>query len=137
MRTRLTLQPHQDGAKELRKQYGDRLVCVRYRYDETTKQRWKTVELIVEENDWEPPPPQWPEETVVALQVAAQERAMRQQVKAAGGKWNPREVVWELPYGQVVALGLTARIVSTAAEAKRNDHLLIDGAGHEWPSTNR
>ena len=51
MRTRLTLHPNQDGAKQLRDRYGDRLVCVRYRYDETKKQRWKTVELIIEKSD--------------------------------------------------------------------------------------
>ena len=54
MRTRLTLQPHQDGAKQLFAEYGERLVCVRYRYDERRKRRLKTVELIVEESAWEP-----------------------------------------------------------------------------------
>jgi hypothetical protein len=71
MRTRLTLQPHQDGARQLRERYGERLVCVRYRYDETTKERWKTVELIIEKSAWEPPQPQWQVDTLVALQVAA------------------------------------------------------------------
>ena|SRR4051794_17374597 len=118
MRTRLTLHPHQDGAKQLRAQYGERLVCVRYRYDETKKQRWKTVELIIEKSEWEPPTLMRQDDTIVALQVTAREREVRQQVKAAGGKWNPREVVWELPYGQVVALGLTGRIVTKAAGRK-------------------
>lgn len=127
MRTRLTLHPDQDGAKQLRDRYGDRLVCVRYRYDETKKQRWKTVELIIEQSVWEPPKPTWQADTLVALRVTAQEREVRQQVKAAGGKWNSREVVWELPYGQVVTLGLTARIVTKRDERKREAHLQIDG----------
>jgi hypothetical protein len=118
MRTRLTLHPHQDGAKQLRDRYGERLVCVRYRYDETKKQRWKTVELIIEKSEWEPPPLIRQDDTIVALQVTAREREVRQQVKAAGGKWNPRELVWELPYGQVVALGLTGRIVAKATGRK-------------------
>lgn len=54
MRTRLTLHPSQRGARQLFAQYGDRLLCVRYRYDEQQKKRFKTVELIVEESDWEP-----------------------------------------------------------------------------------
>lgn len=137
MRTRLTLQPHQDGAKELREQYGERLVCVRYRYDEATKERWKTVELIIEKCAWEPSQPKWQNDTVVTLQVAGSERDVRQRVKTAGGKWNPKEVVWELPYGQVVALGLTARIVAKAGAGGSNGHLLIEGDGHERPSTNR
>ena len=137
MRTRLTLPPNQDGAKHLREQYGDRLVCVRYRYDETKKRRWKTVELIVEESDWAPPMPRQQEDIIVAIEVTVQERAVRQQVKAAGGKWNPRGVVWELPYGQVVALGLTDRIVTNAEEWKQGAHLQIDGARKESPSIYR
>jgi hypothetical protein len=137
MRTRLTLHPHQDGAKQLRERYGERLVGVRYRYDETTKERWKTVELSVEKSTWEPPKPQWQAHTLVALQVAAQEREVRHRVKAAGGKWNPKEVVWELPYGQVVALGLTTRIVTKREEQEREAHLPIDGPEREPPSTDR
>jgi hypothetical protein len=36
-RTCLTLPPGQDGAKQMRVQYGDPLVCARYRYDERQK----------------------------------------------------------------------------------------------------
>jgi hypothetical protein len=111
-------------------------VCVRYRYDETTKERWKTVELIIEKSNWEPPP-RWRDDTRVAIQVAAPEREVRRQVKAVGGKWNPKEVVWELSYGQVVALGLTARIVTKADDGEKDSHLPIDGAEREDPSTYR
>ena len=34
--------------------YGDRLVCVRYRYDAQRTMRLKTVEIIVAERDWQP-----------------------------------------------------------------------------------
>ena len=34
MRTRLILKPGQRGTKKLGAKYGDRLLCVRYRYDE-------------------------------------------------------------------------------------------------------
>ena len=137
MRTRLTLHPDQDGAKQLRDRYGERLVCVRYRYDETKKQRWKTVELIIEKREWEPLMPRGQADTLVAIQVAAQEREVRQQVKAAGGKWNPREVVWELPYGQVVALGLTDRLVPKGGGGDKEAHPYIDGAGSAHSSTYR
>jgi hypothetical protein len=121
----------------LREQYGEQLVCVRYRYDETTKQRWKTVELIIEQSAWEPPTAQRPDDARVALRVAASERDVRQQVKAVGGKWNPKAVVWELPYGQVVALGLVERIVATADDGEKDSHLLVDGAERAQPSTYR
>lgn len=48
METRLHLKPGQNGTKRLVQKYGDRLVCVRYRYDEVSGQRHKTVELIEE-----------------------------------------------------------------------------------------
>lgn len=137
MRTRLTLQPHQDGAKQLRDQYGERLVCVRYRYDEKKKQRWKIVELIIEKSEWKPPPPKRREDAMVAIQVAAQEREIRQQVKAAGGKWNPKDVVWELSYGKVMTLGLMDRIVSRGDGWEKESHLHIDRTEREHPSPYR
>ena len=62
---------------------------------------------------------------------------MQQRVKDAGGKWNPKEAVWELPYGQVVALGLTARIVTKRDDREREASLHIDGTEREPPSTDR
>lgn len=47
MRTRLIRQPGQPGTKRLVEQYGAKLVCVRYRYDEPSGKRYKTAELIV------------------------------------------------------------------------------------------
>ena len=48
-RVRLHLKPGQKGTKQLLAQYGDRLICVRYRYDAQRKKRFKTVELVVAE----------------------------------------------------------------------------------------
>ncbi len=42
LRVRLHLKPGQKGTKQLVTQYGDRLVCVRYRYDAQRKKRLKT-----------------------------------------------------------------------------------------------
>jgi hypothetical protein len=55
MRTRLTVRPGHPGARHLTEIYGERLVCVRYRYDPVTRRRYKTVELIVAELRWDPP----------------------------------------------------------------------------------
>ncbi|MGC8801922.1 MAG: hypothetical protein C0184_10215 [Chloroflexus aggregans] len=54
MRTRLKLKPGQRGTKKLQALYGDRLICVRYRYDAENGRRLKTIELIVEEKAWMP-----------------------------------------------------------------------------------
>ena len=52
MITRVNLKPGQKGTKRLPEQYGDALVCVRYRYDAKTHKQYKTVEIIVSENEW-------------------------------------------------------------------------------------
>jgi hypothetical protein len=49
---RLHLRPGQRGTKQLLAQYGDRLICVRHRYDAQRRKRLKTVELLVAERDW-------------------------------------------------------------------------------------
>ena len=107
MRTRLILKPGQNGTKEMVDKYGDRLVCVRYRYDAVQNKRYKTVEIIVDEVDWEPTPR--PDE-LVAIKLAYGELALREKVKAAGGRWNPTRQVWELPYIEVLNLSLENRM---------------------------
>ncbi|MGH8065276.1 MAG: hypothetical protein ACRERE_08570 [Candidatus Entotheonellia bacterium] len=111
MRTRLKLNPGQRGTKKLLTQDGDRLVCVRYRYDAKQKKRFKTVELIVEEIAWEPKARRMADATLVRIQVALPEVEVRRQVKHAGGRWDSPRRVWKLRYDWVIALGLEGRIV--------------------------
>ncbi len=80
----------------------------------------ETVELIVAEWAWEPPAPRIPADQLVALRIGFAEVALRERVKQAGGKWNPRRKVWELCYGHVVALNLEARIVEYEATTSRD-----------------
>ena len=115
MRTSTTVQPGHRGAKKFLAQYGDRLVCVRYRSGEQRRTRCKTVELIVEEWPWTPPPPRRTEESVVLVKVGFSERVLRQQVKEAGGIWNPDKQAWELRYDRALALGLRKRIREDAS----------------------
>ena len=49
------LKPGQDGTKRLVDQYGDKLLCVRYRYDEIRGVKLKTVEIIVDEKPLQTP----------------------------------------------------------------------------------
>jgi hypothetical protein len=111
MRTRLKLNPGQRGTKKLLAQYGDQLVCVRYRYDAEQKKRFKTVELIVDEIAWEPKARRIAGDTLVRIRVTLPEVEVRRQVKQVGGRWDPKRRVWELRYDRVIALGLEARIV--------------------------
>lgn len=54
MRVRLVRRPGQHGTRAYVERYGNRLVCVRYRYDTAAGRRYKTVEIIVEEAPWAP-----------------------------------------------------------------------------------
>ena len=112
MHIRKTFQPQQDGAKKLLAQYGEQLICVRYRYDDKRQKRFKTVEIVVEEEPWTPPQRPTPRERVVALRIAVTEGNTRRQVKAAGGMWHSQHQLWYLRHDRVVALGLASRIVS-------------------------
>jgi hypothetical protein len=113
MRVRLHLKPGQRGTKQLLEQYGDQLICVRYRYDPERRKRFKTVELVVSERDWPPlaPAPAFAPDDRVAVPVAYGELDLRHRVKQAGGRWNPERKVWELRYDRAIALGLGRRIV--------------------------
>lgn len=105
------LRPGQAGTKKLFAEYGEKLVCVRYRYDAANKRRIKTVELIIEETPWQPPPAKIPLNRIMQVKINYDEIALRTQVKAAGGKWNRDKQAWELPYQEVLRLGLVERIV--------------------------
>jgi hypothetical protein len=102
MKTRLVLKPGQKGTKQLSDKYGDALFCIRFRYDEKAGKRLKTVELIVEEAGWMPPPPKYQPEALVALRIEAANMPLRAKVKAAGGKWFPEELLWYVRYGAIV-----------------------------------
>ena len=109
MEVRVTLRPGQRGTKKLVERFGDRLICVRYRYDPTGNRRVTTVELVVDESPWKPSAPA-NEGEAVALRVNYHESALRQKIKQAGGHWNAERRVWLLPLGRVRALGLMDRI---------------------------
>jgi len=115
------MKPGQNGTEKLADKYGDRLVCVRYRYDPAAARRYTTVELI--EDDV--PTPEAPivdapgtvsrDTQLLGVRVEYWENELRERVKAAGGIWRPRQKLWELRYADVVALGLESRLVAREA----------------------
>ena len=130
---RLTLKPGQKGTQQLVATYGERLVCVRYRYDPGRKKRFKTVEIIVGERDWEPPRPRMADDQLVGVRVAFEEVEVRARVKQAGGTWDRPRRVWQLAYGDAVALGLRDRVIADPASTcgcpgSRRKHLPADAA---------
>jgi hypothetical protein len=118
MKTRLRLKPGQNGTRKLVRQYGDRLVCVRYRYDERTQRRYKTAEIIVDEVPWKPggqrPAVTRDKYSPVWVRIRFEERELRERVKAAGAHWDPDRLLWMMPLNMAQDLGLENRIIRDA-----------------------
>ncbi len=112
MEARVTLRPGKRGTIKWMNQYGERLVCVRYRYDPDGGRRLTTVELIVDESPWDGRP-KANDDRRVDVKVRYDETGLRQQVKQAGGIWRPDRRVWTLPFKKVRVLGLEGRIVAS------------------------
>ena len=108
---RSTRRPGQPGTKRLVAEYGDRLVCVRYRYDPVQGRRYKTIELIVSEGPWQPPDAYRPDD-LVWVQIYFREGHLQTRARAVGGRWDPSLKLWRLRYCAVKALGLVDRIVA-------------------------
>lgn len=111
MKSDTHLKPGQKGTKRLLEQYGDKLLCVRYRYDEKRQVRIKTVEIIVSES----PSAQslrYRDRDIVNVIVPYAKTALRDKLKAAGGRWNPNEKLWQVSFGAIRDhTELTERIV--------------------------
>jgi hypothetical protein len=117
MTTRLKLKAGQRGTKKFVEMYGDALVCVRYRYDEETCTRVKTVEIVVETKDWIPPPPKFATDEVVPVRITFAEKRLMRAARAVGGCWDPEEKLWFIPYGKIKGTSLEKHIVLDAFEA--------------------
>ena len=112
MTARVKLKPGQKGTKSLVEKYGDALLCVRYRYDEKSGTRSKTVELIVEKKPWTPALPRFKDETLVPVRIEFDDMLLREQAKAAKGKWNPKERAWYIQFGRIKGTDLEKFIIS-------------------------
>ena len=104
------LKPGQPGTKRLLEQYGEQLICVWYRYDAGTCKRVKTVEIVIEENEWLPPAQRFSADEVVWLRTGFVDRSRQQQLRAAGGKWDSQRCIWLISYDAAVKLGLAAHV---------------------------
>jgi hypothetical protein len=115
MKTRLKLMPGQKGTKSLVDVYGDALFCVRYRYDEESNTRVKTVEIVVGKKSWVPPQPKFPDDMNVPVRIAFAESRLKNLAKEAGGRWNPEKRVWLIPFGKIKGTALEKHIILDAA----------------------
>ena len=115
METRLTRRPGQGGTKKLVQRFGERLVCVRYRYDEEKRCRHKTVELIMESVPWDPSArrPRRQDEEMIAVRIGYPESELRERAKRLGALWRPAHKLWEITWRDAKRLGIADRIAST------------------------
>lgn len=115
------LRPGQPGTKRLQRQFGDRLLFVRYRHDAKSDRRFTTVELIIDEG---PRATRTPLERRlfprpnqrVHVRIGYDETGLRSKVKAAGGTWDPKRHAWILPYAVAADLRLADRILGDAPD---------------------
>ncbi len=126
MRTLKTLKPGQKGTKDLLTRHGASLLLVRYRYDDDTRERLKTVELVVERRSREHEAKCPGSRKVgnhagvasrrrVALSIGWRERDLQRRVKSAGGKWDPVRRVRMLRRDVAKRLELLDRVVGGGA----------------------
>ena len=100
-----TLRPGAPGTRRLVRDWGDRLVSVRYRYSESPPLRFTTVEIVVAAADWKPTPSRQ-----VLVDVKSWEPELRARVRTAGGEWIPKAMRWRMRYDKATSLGLADRI---------------------------
>jgi len=110
--TRLTLRPGQSGTKKLVERYGERLVRVRYLYDEDHGRRLKTVELVVESVPWRPRPRHLRrrDDEIVAVRIAWAETDLRERARRLGAVWRPAQKLWEMTWVSAKRLGIADRV---------------------------
>jgi hypothetical protein len=119
--TRAVFKPGQKGTKKLVEQYGERLVCVRYRYDYQQKKRFKTIELVIDEDHWVPPP-RHPDDTrpktkqsfstrLVGVQIGWDEKDLQERIREIGGRWSRQDKLWYALEYRVRQAGLDYRMV--------------------------
>ncbi len=100
------------GTKKMVEKYGNRLLCVRYIYDVVRGIKIKTVELIEEQRPWKAGQHHIPPNKIMHLRVEYGEVKIGQLIKSCGGRWNKLAGYWELPYREVISLGLDNRIIN-------------------------
>ncbi len=102
------LEAGQDGTKKLVRQFGQQLVCVRYRQDRTAGRRYTTVEIVV---DAGPMPEDQRSKRALMVRLRPMETELRQAVVAAGGLWDPRRRAWQLKKSAIQQLKLQDRVL--------------------------
>lgn len=119
-----TMRPGVPGTKRLQRKYKDKLITVRYRKKLGENKLYTTVELIVDERDYEPGvnyrlANAQKHNALVPIKIAFDEVELRERVKQAGGKWHMEDKVWLMPLSRVNEMRLSDRIVERDVDKYR------------------
>ena len=106
LRVTKTLEPDQAGAIRLARQYGDALLCVRYRQDPKGVTRYTTVELIVDRATIAARSTR-----IVGVRIQFGEKDLGIRARNAGAKWDKEAKLWRMPLAVACALGMADRVV--------------------------
>lgn len=125
-----TLKPGAQGTARLLREYGERLVCVRYRLERANAKHVTTVELTVDERDapggfYRMAESKPKHKQQVHVRIGFHENDPRAKAKAANGRWDPERRGWSLPYHRVQEMGVEAAIMEEEVPRYRN----IPGTG--------
>ncbi|HEX7613665.1 MAG TPA: hypothetical protein VF554_00165 [Thermoanaerobaculia bacterium] len=108
---RKTMGPGQKGTRRFLRDWGDRLVCVRYRFDPARKIRYTTVELVASvARPWAPPFRPRPD-ALVYLRVDRDDWKALRKVREARAWWDGERGLWRLRYDVAERMRLRNRIV--------------------------
>jgi hypothetical protein len=103
------LKAGEPGTRKLVEEYGERLIYVRYRYDEEHHLRVKTAEIVVETREWNPartPPPVVDALDYIYVRFDARDRKTKTAVKRLGGYWDPHANAWRITRAAATLLDL-------------------------------
>ncbi|MEW6679014.1 MAG: hypothetical protein AB1421_13945 [Pseudomonadota bacterium] len=102
----------QPGTQRYLAQYGESLLCVRYRQSGDGK-RYTTVELLVEERVRLPQTRNvtLAPNALVAVKIDYPQSELRTRAKASGARWDATRKAWIMPMTTAHELGLTERII--------------------------
>lgn len=109
---RMKLSAGHPGSRRYHQQFGDALVCVRYRIHPQTAKRYTTVEIVVDERQF-PTPAQANSlgmDEIVAVGISIQETRLWNKVQQAGARWDDGRQAWLLPLRMAQHLGLHGRV---------------------------
>ena len=120
MKVLKTIKPGQNGSRRFLREYGEKLVNVRYRQDLLKQSAYTTIEIIVDQRELLPPNvraglPTYYDNLWVAIKITFKETELRSKVKQRGAKWSLRHKVWIMQRRLAVELGIADRVIPNLA----------------------